>query len=103
MTAPYAQASGLINADGTVDRDKGIKSVTRGSTAGRFCVQLDNPRLNVSELTPVATMARGGYPGQIYIDSNPASECGNKTDTILIITTNWEKGGDYKPFYLLVP
>ncbi|MFF7050136.1 hypothetical protein ACFY94_17425 [Streptomyces griseorubiginosus] len=103
VTAPYAQASGLINADGTLDRAKGIKSVTRGSIAGRFCVQLTDSRLDVSELTPVATLAMGGYPGQIYVDSAPAAQCGNQKDTILVVTTNWDKGGDYKPFYLLVP
>ncbi|MFI6730766.1 hypothetical protein NRF20_00355 [Streptomyces sp. R-74717] len=103
VTAPYAQASALVNADGSVDRAKGIKSVTRAPAAGRFCVQLEDSRLDVSELTPVATLTTGGYPGQIYVEPGVNPQCGNQKDTILVVTTNWEKGGDYKPFYLLVP
>ncbi|MCX4825706.1 hypothetical protein OG883_38875 [Streptomyces sp. NBC_01142] len=103
VTAPYAQASALVNADGSLDRSKGIKAVTRAPAAGRFCVQLEDSRLNVAELTPVATLTTGGYPGQIYIEPGLNPQCGNRPDTILVVTTNWQNGGDYKPFFLLVP
>ncbi|MFG2408297.1 hypothetical protein ACGFR8_28935 [Streptomyces brevispora] len=103
MTAPYAQASALVNADGSLARSKGIKSVTRAPAAGRFCVQLEDSRLDVNELTPVATLSTGGYPGQVYIDPANNGQCGSQKDTILVVTTNWEKAGDYKPFFLLVP
>ncbi|MEU0099967.1 hypothetical protein [Streptomyces sp. NPDC006267] len=102
-TAPYAQASALVNADGSVDRAKGVKAVTLGS-AGRFCVQLEDSRLNLTELTPVATPTWDAYPaGEIFVHSRTAAECGNAADTLLVVTTNRDGGGVHKPFFLLVP
>ena len=80
--APYAQASGLINADGSIDRAKGIKPVKLGSPAGRFCIKLEDDRLDVSELTPVTTLTMEGYSGLIHIEKGPSSACGNQKNTI---------------------
>ncbi|MFD3658445.1 hypothetical protein ACFWBH_01180 [Streptomyces sp. NPDC059999] len=101
--APFAQASAVINADGSVSRSKGVADVWLGPTSGRFCVRLSDTRLNVNELTPVATLDTGGWPGRIYIENRTSSQCNNRADTILVVTTNQNEGGDYKPFSLLVP
>ncbi|MEU0526216.1 hypothetical protein [Streptomyces niveus] len=103
VTAPYAQASGVINADGSIVRSKGISSVSLGAAAGRFCVKFSDPRLNVNEITPVATLTTGGYPGFIYVHPGATSECGNATDNLLIVTANDQQSGAYKQFSLLVP
>jgi hypothetical protein len=103
--APYAQACGVINADGSIDRAKGIKSVTLGKNVGRFCIELEDSRLDVTEITPVATLTLGGYPGFIYIEKGLSTEgeCGNKKNTITVITANEKGGGEYKQFFILVP
>jgi len=101
--APYAQACALINANGSIDRAKGIKSVTLGKDAGRFCVELEDSRLDVTELVPVATLTTGGYPGFIYIEPGISTVCSNQKNTLLVITTDQDRSGVWKPFFLLVP
>lgn len=103
VNAPYAQASALINADGSIARSKGVAAVTLPPASGRFCVRLSDPRLDVNELTPVATLTTSGYPGLIYIEPGLNPQCGNRSDTILVVTTNTQNAGGYKPFFLTVP
>ncbi|MER6175506.1 hypothetical protein [Streptosporangium sp. NPDC001681] len=103
VNAPYAQASALIAADGSIIRGKGIKSVTKAPALGRFCVQFEDSRLDVTEITPVATLSTGGYPGSIYIDPGVNSQCNNQKDTLLIVTTDENRAGQYREFFLLVP
>lgn len=103
VDAPYAQASALINANGSIARSKGISGVTLAPATGRFCVRLENPQLDVTRLTPVATLTTGGYPGQVYVEPGLNPQCGNRRDTILVVTTDSRDAGVYKPFYLMVP
>ena len=71
--------------------------------AGRFCVRLENPQLDVTQLAPVATLPTGGYPGLIYVEPGLNSQCGNRRDAILVVTTNTQNAGEYEPFFLTVP
>ncbi|MFE7598112.1 hypothetical protein [Streptomyces sp. NPDC057494] len=100
--AGHTQAAAIINADTSIVRSKGISSVT-SPYAGRFCVRLDPVGLNVNEIIPIATLTTGAYPGQIYVHPGATSECGNRADTLLVVTTNSRDEAENKPFSLIIP
>ncbi|MGW3167891.1 hypothetical protein ACWC9Q_34875 [Streptomyces sp. NPDC001142] len=100
--AGHTQAAAIINADTSIVRSKGITSVT-SPYAGRFCVRLDPVGLNVNEIIPIATLTTGGYPGQIYVHPGATSECGNRADTLLVVTTNSRDEPENKQFSLIIP
>ncbi|MFB6809972.1 hypothetical protein [Streptomyces sp. NPDC056387] len=100
--AGHTQAAAIINADTSIVRSKGISSVT-SPYAGRFCVRLDPVGLNVNEIIPIATLTTGGYPGQIYVHPGATSECGNRADTLLVVTTNSKDEPENKQFSLIIP
>ncbi len=53
--APYAQAAAEVNANGSVNRSKGIESVTKPAV-GQYCVELEDKDLDITKLVPTATM-----------------------------------------------
>ncbi|MFF1496934.1 hypothetical protein [Streptomyces sp. NPDC058304] len=54
--APHAQASALVNTDGSRLYSKGIKSLTKPKT-GEYCVTFDDATgIKVDRSTPVATL-----------------------------------------------
>lgn len=102
--APYAQASALVGADGSVFQAKGIQSVTKPQT-GVYCIKFTDPRLDPQKLTPVATLGATGstpWDAQVLIRTDPSTQCGNATDTVTVYTGT-SAGFMDLPFYFLVP
>lgn len=100
-TAPYAQASAVINSDGSINRAKGIANVTK-LTTGRYCVELEDKDLDLTKLTPVATLQYTSFEYGIRISFWPHPECGGRKDTIHVITGMPNKWEDLA-FSLVVP
>lgn len=84
-TAPYAQAAAVVNANGTVDRSKGIKAVTKPAV-GRYCLELEDDSLDVSKLVPIATAQLYGFEHDVQVTTAPNSECGSDPHTFLVGT-----------------
>ncbi|MDH6114072.1 hypothetical protein P3T36_002893 [Kitasatospora sp. MAP12-15] len=100
-TAPYAQAAAVVNADGTIDRSKGVAAVTKVAT-GRYCVELEDKTLDVSKLVPVATLQLYGFEYNVQVVPRPDPTCGSRADTILVGTGKQNVWADL-PFDLVVP
>ncbi|MFD3328660.1 hypothetical protein [Streptomyces sp. NPDC058701] len=102
VRAPHAQASGLIYADGQVDRGTGIKSVEKGGT-GIYCIRFTDPRLKVTNITPQTTPVSGsGWHVDVYAAYAATSQRGDRDDTLTVVTA---QDGNYhdEAFWLLVP
>jgi len=87
--APYAQASAKVFGDGTRDQSKGIKSVSKPA-AGTYCIEFDDPRIDLKRSTPVATgvTAPGRrWPGHIMLSDN-VGQCGNGVNALVVYTGN---------------
>lgn len=104
--APYAQASGLFNPDGTRLYSKGIKSFSKPRT-GAYCVTFDDAtRINVARSTPVATLygVEGTHPWgwTVYTATQPTATCNNAADTLTVFVGS-NSGAADSPFFLVVP
>jgi hypothetical protein len=100
--APYAQASALIAADGTLRQNKGIKSVSKPSV-GRYCITFTEPRINLKNITAQLTPATpGNWNTELFAASGPESLCGND-DSTLLVTTGASSNLSDRNFYLYVP
>lgn len=100
-TAPYAQAAAVVNADGSINRSKGIAGVTKPAV-GRYCVELADKELDVTRLVPVATLQYTAFEYGIRISMWPDPQCGTRTDTFLVITGKpnvWED----QAFSIVIP
>lgn len=104
--APHAQASGLVNTDGSRLYSKGIKSLTKPRT-GNYCVTFDDATgIVVDRSTPAATLY--GQEGSstsgrsILLATYPTDACGRAADTLTVFTTANNAMAD-SPFFLLVP
>jgi hypothetical protein len=84
-TAPYAQAAAVVNADGTVDRSKGIQAVTKSAT-GRYCVELEDKSLDVSKVVPTATLQLYAFDYDVQVVTKPDPQCGSDPHTLLVGT-----------------
>ena len=101
VQAPYAQAAGSINADGTIQNSKGVVSVNKPE-AGRYCIQLETAT-PISDLVANATPRSGAaWNTQIFVTAEPNSRCGNRTDTLLVTTGNPTNGATDAPFNFTV-
>ncbi|MEU7856060.1 hypothetical protein [Nonomuraea sp. NPDC049141] len=101
VTAPYAQAAAVVNADGSINRAKGIAAVTKPAT-GRYCVELANKELDVTRLVPSATLQYTSFEYGIRVSMWPDPACGTRTDTFLVITGKpnvWED----RAFSIVIP
>ncbi|MFE9743130.1 hypothetical protein [Streptomyces sp. NPDC006477] len=83
--APYAQAAAVVNADGSINRSKGISSVTKPAV-GKYCVELEDKDLDLTKLVPVATLQYTSFEYGIRISYWPHPDCGGRADTIHVIT-----------------
>ncbi|WP_159396421.1 hypothetical protein [Streptomyces sp. Sge12] len=101
VTAPYAQAAAVVNANGSVNRSKGIEAVTKPA-AGHYCVELEDKDLDIRKLVPNATLQYISFEYDIRISMWPHPSCGTRTDTFLVITG---KPGVYEDasFSIVVP
>lgn len=104
--APYAQASGLFNPDGTRLYSKGIKSFTKVNP-GEYCVTFDDvTRINVARSTPVATLYPVGgtapWGWTVYTATQPTATCNNAADAITVYVGS-NSGPADNPFFLVVP
>jgi len=85
VVAPYAQAAGSINADGTVRQSKAVLQVSKPDV-GRYCIQLD-VNTPVSELVATATPLSGApWSTQIFVTAWPTSTCNNDESSLTILT-----------------
>ncbi|MFF1561747.1 hypothetical protein [Streptomyces sp. NPDC058279] len=85
VKAPYAQAAAVVNADGSVNRSKGIEAVTHPKT-GHYCVELEDKDLDIRNLVPSATLQYTSFEYGVRISMWPHPECGTRADTFLVIT-----------------
>ncbi|MFG2402717.1 hypothetical protein ACGFR8_00020 [Streptomyces brevispora] len=83
--APYAQAAAVVNADGTVDRSKGIEAVTKTAT-GRYCVELEDKSLDVRKVVPTATLQLYAFDYDVQVVTKPDPQCGSDPHTLLVGT-----------------
>jgi len=100
-TAPYAQAAAVVNADGSINRAKGIAAVTKPAT-GRYCVELADKDLDVTKLVPSATLQYTSFEYGIRVSMWPDPVCGTRSDTFLVITGKpnvWED----RAFSIVIP
>ncbi|MGW7198909.1 hypothetical protein [Streptomyces chryseus] len=104
--APHAQASALVDRDGSRPHSKGIKSLTKPTT-GVYCVTFDDAtQIKVNRSTPTATLwaTEGGTPWQyqIFLNTYPTKACGNAADTLTVFIGHGSGPAD-SPFFLFVP
>ncbi|MCX5014949.1 hypothetical protein OG765_28810 [Streptomyces sp. NBC_00555] len=101
VTAPYAQAAAVVNANGSVNRSKGIEAVTKPA-AGHYCVELEDKDLDIRKLVPTATLQYISFEYDVRISMWPHPSCGTRTDTFLVITG---KPGVYEDasFSIVIP
>lgn len=101
VTAPYAQAAAVVNANGSVNRSKGIEAVTKPAE-GHYCVELEDKDLDIRKLVPSATLQYVSFDYDVRISMWPHPSCGTRADTFLVITG---KPGVYADaaFSLVVP
>ena len=101
VTAPYAQAAAVINADGSINRSKGISNVTKPAV-GKYCVELEDKDLDLTKLVPVATLQYTSFEYGIRISYWPHPDCGTRADTVHVITGMPNKWED-RAFGIVVP
>ncbi|MGW8768904.1 hypothetical protein ACWGN5_41270 [Streptomyces sp. NPDC055815] len=109
--APYSQAAGLIEYNGTISQNKGIAGVTKPAD-GINCIKFTEPRIDPQKVVPNATIAAmgsaSGAPGAtpngstLMIRTDPFESCGNDPDTITVITVNGDKEYANLPFYFTI-
>ncbi|MGR4877941.1 hypothetical protein ACIPUC_00655 [Streptomyces sp. LARHCF249] len=104
--APHAQASALVNTDGSRLYSQGIKSLTRPQT-GVYCVTFDDAtQIKVDRSTPTATLfgneGTSPWQYQIFLNTYPTTPCGKAADTLTVYTGNGSGPAD-SPFFLFVP
>ena len=85
MTAPYAQAAVVVNANGSVNRSKGIEAVTKPAV-GHYCVELEDKDLDIRKLVPSATLQYVSFDYGVRVSMWPHPSCGTRSDTFLVIT-----------------
>ncbi|MEU4834782.1 hypothetical protein [Streptosporangium sp. NPDC023615] len=92
VTAPYAQAAAVVNADGSLNRAKGINAVTKPGV-GQYCVELEDKDLDITKLVPSATLQYTSFEYGIRISMWPHPACGTQKNTFHVITgmpNKWE-------------
>lgn len=99
--APYARATAIVNADGTIVRSSGVEAVTKIAT-GQYCVRLD-PRINATEAVPVASLSGGADWSAIIHVATTASACGDAARHVLLYTGRSTGGYADQPFRVIVP
>lgn len=103
--SPYAQASALVEADGTLAQSKGIASVEKPST-GAYCIKFtDAARLDPQKITPIAVLGATGqtpWDSTIMVRTDPARECGEAANTVAVMTGTANGYMDL-PFYIAIP
>jgi hypothetical protein len=100
-TAPYAQAAAVVNADGSINRAKGIKAVTKPAV-GQYCVELEDKDLDITKLVPSATLQYTSFEYGIRVSMWPDPACGTRKDTFLVITGMPNKWED-RAFSIVIP
>ncbi|WP_405148740.1 hypothetical protein OG589_12175 [Sphaerisporangium sp. NBC_01403] len=100
-TAPYAQAAAVVNSDGSINRAKGIKAVTKPAV-GHYCVELEDTDLDITKLVPVATLQYTSFEYGIRVSMWPDPSCGTRKDTFLVITGIPNKWED-RAFSIVIP
>ncbi|MEV7966905.1 hypothetical protein AB0O34_13110 [Sphaerisporangium sp. NPDC088356] len=100
-TAPYAQAAAVVNSDGSINRAKGIKAVTKPAV-GQYCVELEDKDLDVTKLVPSATLQYTSFEYGIRVSMWPDPVCGTRRDTFLVITGMPNKWED-RAFSIVIP
>lgn len=91
----------LVNSDGSINRSKGISSVTK-PTVGKYCVELEDKDLDLTKLVPVGTLQYSSFECGIRISYWPHPDCGGRADTIHVITGMPNKWVD-QAFGIVVP
>jgi hypothetical protein len=104
--APHAQASAVVNFDGTIYTSQGVKQVTKPST-GVYCLTFDDSRrIAVARSTPSATLfaSEGSSPAgyNVLLNTTPTKACGQAADTLTVFTFSPQGAVDY-PFSVVVP
>ncbi|MFI6512381.1 hypothetical protein ACIBCT_32655 [Streptosporangium sp. NPDC050855] len=82
---PYAQAAAVINADGSINRAKGVRAVTKPAV-GQYCVELEDKDLDITKLVPSATLQYTSFEYGIRVSMWPHPACGTQKDTFHVIT-----------------
>ncbi|MFD9357242.1 hypothetical protein [Streptomyces sp. NPDC060031] len=83
--APYAQAAAVLNADGSVNRSKGIERVTKPAE-GQYCIELEDKSLDINKLVANATLQKYSFDYDVQISNWPHPTCGTRSDTYLVVT-----------------
>ncbi|MFD0559012.1 hypothetical protein FB566_4968 [Stackebrandtia endophytica] len=85
VVAPYAQAAGSINADGTIRQSKAVLQVSKPDV-GRYCIQLD-VNTPINELVATATPLSGApWDTQIFVTVWPTAACNHDNSALTVLT-----------------
>lgn len=100
LNAPYARAAAKVAADGTLLATKNVSSVARvsGKPAGFYCVAVSDPTVDLGNAAVVATANNF----RAMITAIPNSNCNGQTNTITVVTSNYNNESTDVPFTVAV-
>ncbi|WP_433887787.1 hypothetical protein [Streptomyces sp. CA-111067] len=104
LYAPHAQAAAKVRAAANVApvlvAAKNIESVTRGTSAGSYCVKVSDPDIDLTNSAVVATMSQNR--AMITAIPDPHPWCRNDPMTITVVITDSAGAALDAPFTVAV-
>ncbi|MFQ6854876.1 hypothetical protein AAIB46_28855 [Streptomyces sp. 35M1] len=83
--APHTQAAAKVAADGTLLKQKNVLT-SRNVQTGGYCVQVGPDAVDLAD--SIVHASGGPAGGSVHAYETPTTQCGNATDTILVLVRN---------------
>lgn len=104
IDAPYTRAAAKVAADATLLDTKNVESVTRGTgttAKGVYCVKVA-PRAVPDPSTAAVLATLSNFRGEITAIGAPHAYCGNRRDTVTVVTSDDAGNPADRPFTVAV-